>query len=644
MFDFVRKHNKLMQIMLFLLIVPSFVMFGIDGYTRFREKGEAAAMVAGETISQSVWDQAHVQESERLRKSSSKLDPTLLDSPLAKYATLEKMIRERVLFNAAAKSHIAVSDQRLANELQQNEDIRSLRGPDGKLDLERYRQALSQQGLTPELFEGRLRSDLASRQVMGALFASGISVPGVADTALNAYFQRRTIAVARFDAGQTASKMAVSDAEVEQYYKDHLKEFQVPEQASVEYLVLDLDAVRKTITLNEADLKSYYDQNASRLGSQEERRASHILISSPKGTPAAERQKAKDKAAQILAAVKKAPQTFADAARKESQDPGSASLGGDLDFFAHGAMTKPFEDVVFAMKKGDISDVVETEFGYHIILLTDIKAPKQRSFEEMRKEIEADVRKQQTQRKYAEYAEAFSNAVYEQSDTFKPIADRLKLEVHVAQKVTRKPDESVTGPLVNAKFLSSLFSADSIEKKRNTQAVETDANTMVSGRLIQYTPAHTLELSEVKDKAKAAALLSKGAQVAQKEGVQKLTALQSDANAVSFPAPQTIGRLDRKGLSGQIVLAAMRGETAKLPSYVGVDLGAQGYAIIKITEVLGPEDASVANSRQARGQYTQWWTAAESLAYYNTLKEKFKVAIKVTKPSLESEDAAATAK
>src|SRR5665811_1597038 len=159
-----------------------------------------------------------------------------------------------------------------------------------------------------------------------------------------------------------------------------------------------------SISTNEADLKTYYEQNAARLSGKEERRASHILINAPKNAPAADRQKARARAQELLQEVRKAPESFADVAKKNSQDTGSAANGGDLDFFARGAMVKPFEDAVFAMKKGDISEVVESDFGYHIIQLTDIKTPKQRSFEELRPTIEADLKTQQAQAKFAETA------------------------------------------------------------------------------------------------------------------------------------------------------------------------------------------------------------------------------------------------
>eukprot|EP01041_Mallomonas_annulata_P022325 gene22325-42592_t len=155
--------------------------------------------------------------------------------------------------------------------------------------------------------------------------------------------------------------------------------------------------------------------------------------------PAADRQKAKEKAQALLEQARKAPATFAELAMKNSQDTGSAPNGGDLDFFARGAMVKPFEDAAFAMKKGDISDVVESDFGFHIIKLTDVKAPKQPVFEEARAGLEAELRVQQAQRKFAEVAETFTNGVYEQSDSLQPVADKLKLKVQTATGVTRTP-------------------------------------------------------------------------------------------------------------------------------------------------------------------------------------------------------------
>ncbi|HWI83440.1 SurA N-terminal domain-containing protein, partial [Ramlibacter sp.] len=486
MFDFVRKHTRVMQVILFLLIFPSFVLFGLEGYNRFREKGEAVAKVDGREILQSEWDAAHKQEVERLRQQVPNLDAKLLESPAAKYATLERLVRDRVLAAAAAKSKLVTSDLHLARELQRNEMIAALRGPDGKLDMAKYRQLVGAQGMTPEMFEAGVRAELSANQVLLGIGGTTFATPTQARLALDAFVEQREVQVARFAPADYASQVKPTDAELEAFYKENQTLFQAPEQANIEYVVLDLDTVKKGLTVNESDLKSYFEQNVARLGGQEERRASHILVTVPKGAAEADKQKARAKAEELLAQVKKAPDSFAEVAKKNSQDPGSAAQGGDLDFFARGAMTKPFEDAVFSMKKGDIAGPVETEFGFHIVKLTDIKAPKQRNFDQMKPELEAEVRKQLAQRKYAETADAFTNGVYEQSDSLKPVADKLKLDIKTAAQVTRQPAPGAAGPVANPKFLAALFAPDSVEKKRNTEAVEIAPSTLVSGRVTQY--------------------------------------------------------------------------------------------------------------------------------------------------------------
>ena len=165
MFDFVRKHTKIMMGLMFLLIIPSFVLFGLEGYNRSRENNAAVARVAGQDITQAEWDAAHKNEIDRVRESMPSIDVKLLDSPEARYATLERLVRDRVLVAAAQKLKLVTSDARLARDLQQNPAIAGLRRPDSSLDLERYRQLVGSQGMTPDMFEAQVRADLSSRQV-----------------------------------------------------------------------------------------------------------------------------------------------------------------------------------------------------------------------------------------------------------------------------------------------------------------------------------------------------------------------------------------------------------------------------------------------------------------------------------------------
>jgi peptidyl-prolyl cis-trans isomerase D len=633
MFDFVRKHTRIMQLILFLLIFPSFVLFGLEGYNRFKEKGEAVAKVDGHEIPQGDWDAAHKQEVERIREQMPTVDAKLLDSPAARYATLERLLRDRVLEAAAAKAKLGTSDQRLARELQRDQTIAALRGPDGKLDMARYRQLVGAQGMTPESFEARVRADLSSRQVLAGLGGTSFATPALAAVALNAFFEKREVQVARFASADYASRVNPTDAELEAFYKSNGALFQAPEQASIEYLVLDADTVSKGLTVNEQDLKTYYEQNAGRVGGQEERRASHILVAAPKTAPPAEREKAKAKAEELLVAVKKAPDSFAEIARKNSQDPGSAANGGDLDYFARGAMTKAFEDAAFALKKGEISAVVESDFGYHIIKLTDIKVPKQRSFEEMKPELEAQLKKQLAQRKFAESADAFSNSVYEQADSLKPAADRLKLEIKTAANVRRTPAPGAAGALANPKFLAALFTPDSIEKKRNTEAVEIAPNALAAGRVVQYTAARTLPFAEVKERVRERVVAARAAELARKEGMEKLAAWKANPASANLPAPVAVSRQETQKQPQPVIEAALRADPAALPTITGVDLGDQGYAVVKVNKILRRDAPPDEVARQEREQYAQSWASAENMAYYNLLKERFKAQILVAKPS-----------
>ena len=632
MFDFVRNNTKIMMGLLFLLIIPSFAMFGIEGYSRFNDKGSVVANVNGQKISQSEWDAAHKREVDRIRASMPNIDVKLFDTPEAKYATLERLVRDQVIAAAAQKLQLVASDTRLARELQQSPAIAALRTADGKLDMERYKQLAASQGMTPEMFEMQVRSDLSNRQVIQGVQASAYATVAQTQTAMNAFMQRREVQILNFPAADYLGKVTVSEADIQAYYDKHKEKYQSAESADIEYVVLDIESLRQSIALNEQDLKTYYEQNLQRLSSKEERRASHILITAAKEAPDAEKKAARAKAEELLKSVKAKPASFAEVARKNSQDPGSAVKGGDLDFFGRGAMVKAFEDAAFSMRKSDISDLVESEFGYHIIQLTDIKAAKAQSFESLRPSMEADLKKQQAQRKYAEMAETFSNTVYEQSDSLKPVADKLKLNIQKANQLARQAVQA-KGVLSHPGLLQALFSEASLQKQRNTEAIEVAPSTLVSARVVKHQPAATLPLAEVKDFVKRALTQEKASEMAKAQGEQRLTALKASTGADNLPSAIVISREKTQKQLPKVVDAVLRADPNKLPSINGVDLGDQGFAVVRVTKVLPPETENKALMVQAQQQFTQLWGTAETQAYIAHLKTLMKAEILVTKPS-----------
>jgi peptidyl-prolyl cis-trans isomerase D len=636
MFDTIRNNSKILMGLLVVLIIPSFVLFGVDGYSNMSDRGAVVAKVGDIEITQQEWDAMHQQEVDRIRASAPNLDAKLLGSAEARYASLERMVNDRLISVAAEKQLLVTSDQRLANYLQQDPSIAGLRGSDGKLDMDRYRQLAASQGMTPEMLEARVRRDLSNQQVLASLQASAVASKRQTDSALQAYLQRREIQIQRFEPATFAAKVQVTDADLEKFYQAQSDRFRSPESADVEYLVLDAAALAKNIQLPEQDIKTYYEQNLQRLSGQEQRRASHILINAAKDAPAAEREKARVKADGLLADVRKDSKSFAQLARKNSDDPGSAANGGDLDFFAKGAMVKAFEDAVFALKKGEISAVVESEFGFHIILLTDIKAPATPSLEAMRPKLEADLREQQAKRQFAELAETFSNSVYEQADTFKPVAEKLKLSIQQAQGLGRTPTAANAGVMANPKILEALFAEDSVSKRRNTAAIELGNNTLVSARIVNYRSAAVRPFADVKDAVRIQFLMAQAQALAKAEGQARLNEWKAQPAQAQLGNALVVSRDQAQGQPQALVDAALRADPSAMPVLVGVDLGAQGFALVRVNKLVPREEPSAQQQAQSREQFARLLGNAEASAYLSHLKSQFKVEIKVKKPNDKS--------
>jgi peptidyl-prolyl cis-trans isomerase D len=640
MFEFVRTHTRLLQLVLVLLIFPSFVFFGIQGYSRFTEGGNTVvATVAGRDITQAEWDTAHREQVERARRQMPGVDVKLFDTPQMRQHTLDMLVRERVMLSAADKLDLVTTDDRLQRVFASDPQFATLRNPDGSVN----KDFLGAQGMSSQMFEQRLRQDLTLRQVMLGVEGTVFAPPAVAGAALDAFLQQREVQVQRFDTKDYLSKVQPTDADLEKYYADpaHAAQFQAPEQAKIEYLVLDLDALKGSIAVPEEDLRKYYSENQSRYSTPEERRASHILVKADKSAPAAERAKAKAKADALLVELKKNPGAFAELAKKNSDDPGSAQRGGDLDFFGRGAMVKPFEDAAFALKPGEISNVVESDFGYHIIQVTGTRGGATKSFDQVRAEIEADVRNQLAQKKFSEIALDFTNTVYEQADSLKPAADKFKLQIKTAQGVKRTAAPGTTGPLANSKFLDALFASDALRNKRNTDAVETGPNQLVSGRVIEYTPARTLPLADVKDRVRQQVAAQQAAALARQEGQARLAELKKSAQTTLPGEPVVVSRAQAKDLPRPVVDAVLRADASALPALVGVDLGDAGYAVARVTKVLG-RDPVVADASRAQAQYAQAWGDAEAQAYYAALQKRLKV--KLHEPATAADAASAAAK
>ena len=627
MFEFVRTHTRLLQFILLILILPSFVVFGIQGYSKFTEGGNATvAVVDGVAIKQGEWDLSHRDQVERLRRQAPNLDVKLLDSPSYRAESLEALLRQRVLATAMDRQHLVVTDERLQRLFISDPQFAQLRNADGSIN----KDLLSAQGMSSEMFAARLRQDMALQQVQGGITGSVLTPATNMGQALDALLQRREIRAARFELKDYVAKAAPSDADIEAFYKSHESDFRAPEQASIDYVVLDLATIKKGITVSEDDLRKYYTENLSRYTAAEERRVRHILINAAKDAAPDVKQKAKARAEALLAEVRKTPASFAEVAKKNSEDPGSAANGGDLDFFGRGAMVKPFEDAAFAMKPGETSNVIETDFGYHVLRLEAVRGGDKKPFEAVRAGIEDEVRQQLAVKRWAEAAEQFTNLIYEQSDSLQPVIDKLKLEKRNAL-VQRQPAPGASGPLASVKLLETVFGNDAIKNKRNTEAVEVGTNQLASARIVQHQPARVLPLAEVRDAVRQRLVATQAEALARKEGEARLAQLKADpANALigALGEAVTVSRATPQGLARLALEAVLAADASKLPVVIGVALPGQGYFVARIDKLL-PRELKPEENQALQVQYGQAWARAEAEAYYQGLRSRYKVEKKV---------------
>jgi peptidyl-prolyl cis-trans isomerase D len=535
-------------------------------------------------------------------------DPAVFDSPAMRRELLDGMISQRLLMQYASRNYLMVPDQTLVDATMSIPAFQV----DGKFSRERYDAALQNERMSPETFDAALRRDLTIQQLSGALADSGFVSKSAADQLALLRAQQREIAEQRIQA-DTRGVQVAADA-VRAFYDGNPARFQVPEEVQAEYVVLSADALLASEQVDAAEVRKYYESNLSKYGEPEQRRASHILISVKSGATDEDKRKARQRAESVLARLRASPGSFAELAKKESGDPGSASQGGDLGFFSKGMMVRPFEEAAFRLKPGQISDLVESDFGFHIIKVTGIKPGKMKTFEQVRPEIELQLKKQQAGRHFAEAAEVFSNLVYEQADSLKPAADKFKLAIQKAEGVTRQAAK--VPALNNARLLAALFSEDSIKNRRNTEAVETSPGTLVSARVLEHKPASLRPFEEVKDGIARDLARQEALGRARKQGAALLESLRKgDASQARFGAGKLVSRDDPKGLAPAAISQVFGADVSKLPAYAGVETG-DGYTIYRIARVVEVRPDEV----RARGVQSELGRASGALEFRSFLE------------------------
>lgn len=632
MFDTVHKHRRFAQIVLALLIIP-FAFFGVDSFFRRDAVTEPVATVGGAEISRAELENLVRYQQERMRAASGRgFDPAIFDNPEVRFALVEQLVSQRLLQKQARDERFRVTDAELARVIGEIEPFRV----DGRFSPERYRQLLAQQNLTPALFEQQTRDQLLLAPLQEPLAAANIVARSSAERFAALLEQQREVASATIDVEAFAKGVQVDDAAVKAFYDQNQPAFQTPEQARIEYVLLTLPALAAQVTLEPAEVRKQYDANIANYTKAEERSASHILVAVQPGAKDDDKAAAKKKAEALAQQARANPAKFADLAKANSEDPGSAGQGGDLGSFARGSMVKPFEDAVFAAKVGEIVGPVETEFGYHVIRVTKADPARARSFDEVKNELEQQLRQSKAQARFAQAADQLQNLVYEQAESLAPVEKALDIKVNATPFISRAQVQQLA--LGNAKFVQSLFSPESIQGKRNTEAIEVGPNALMAGRIVEYKPAAPRPFDDVKDEIRRQLTARTASELAQKAGREKLALLEqgkSDKEAgVAFGKPVSLQRgQPQPGYTPDAVTRVFQADPAKLPKFIGGTNERGGFSIYKLIAVTTPQSGDPKRLEAANARLGEQLGRELVNAYVASLKSRAEV--KINQQALE---------
>jgi peptidyl-prolyl cis-trans isomerase D len=608
-FDLVQKYKRFIQVFLGLIAI-TFATWGIESYTRFRGGRDTVATVNGIEISQREFaEELRRQQEQMQRMFGGAIDPAMLDSPETRRMVLEAMIGQRLIASEAARAHMFMSREAVIEAITQAPEFQE----DGRFSSAKYSAYLASRGISDQGNVAELQSRIPLARIAGAVADTAVAPRSVATRIAKLEAQKREVSEARIPVQQFLPQVKIDDAQIKAHYDANQADYRTPERVRAEYIVLSAEALARQEPPSESEIRAAYDARAGQFRVEEQRRASHILV------------KTKEEAEKILQELRKAPGRFPELAKKHSQDAGSSQRGGDLGFFGRGMMVKPFEDAAFKLGQNEMQ-VVESEFGFHVVRVTGIQAAKARPYEEVRKELAEEVGRQKGQRKFAEAAEAFSNLAYEQPDSLKPAAERFKLQVQTTGWIAKSARQEL-GALDNPKLLAALFSSDALKNKRNTDAIEVAPSTLVAARVLEHQPAAQRSFDEMKGEIAEQLRRREASALALKDGTAKLDKLRQGTDpGVKFGPPRLVSRREAQGLPINVLRQVVSADTSKLPAYVGVPIPDAGYVLLRISRVVDEEAKD--DDPQIAARAAALYGSAQYEAYLDSLRARADVEVK----------------
>ena len=594
MFDFIRTHQRLMQLVLLVLILPSFVLIGVSGYTNYVSGDKDLVKVGDSAVTLQEFELARRNQLEQMQRGSmGRFDPEVLNTRGAREMLLESLVDRHVLVEAATRMRLSVSDTALRNAIAEMPEFQD----EGRFSAERYNQLLDSAGMSTRDFEQGQRGELALERVLGPVGRSATLPEPVLAGISGALTEARTVRLLAYPASDHEKDIVVSDADIQAWYDENKNTLTVPDQVAAQYLLLDEDVAMQAVgDIPEADLRAYYEQNKARYVTPPRVNVSHIQISATK-----DREAARAAAEAIAERVKADPAGFADVAREESQDVGTARDGGQLGWVTRGSWPQVLEDAVFALPQGGVSGVVEGPGGFHVFMANQVESEKGETFEQAREKVESEVRRQLASERFADLATRLTDLVYDNPASLEPAAQELGLELRTVTGVTRdallgvedagdqaaaaSPDAAV---FEDPRVRSTLFTPSLLQEKVNSGVIEISSDTLAVVRVADFQAAHVPALEQVKGRVESLLVVERAREAAAAAGEKEIATLRAAPADAELPegfgTPMTLSRIDSQGVPDSVIDAIFAVDSAALPAYVGVD-GPQGYVVARLQAV-----------------------------------------------------------
>lgn len=601
MFNVIERHQKIVKGIM-IAITATFVVWGVSGYLEMGgDDGYVAKVGSNKIYSQDIdraMDQSQGQQQDKMQ-------------------VLFGLINRQLLINALNDNHLSVT----TSQLQQAIMAIPMFQNNGKFDTAKYEDFLKQRYMNADKFQQEISQQLLLTEIIDFFKNSYFTSTTFQNKFVALLSRERNVSQYVVDSNQFMNKVNVAESDINAYYTQNIAKFTVPDQVKLQYLQVSVDSLASNVKVSDAEINQYLQDHPAG-SSNEQVDVSHILFNVPAGATADQTAQIKAKAEQILAQVKANPAKFAELAKQYSQDQGSASNGGDLGFFGHGVMVPAFESVAFGMQKGQISGLVQTQFGFHILKLNDIKGNDVAS---QRQAAQQQVQKQKAQQNLQGIVEQLNDVTYNQADSLAPAAQKTGLTIQNSDWVAKGVTQ---GLFANPKLQSAIFTDDVIKNHHNSEVVDLGDGSFVVVHAADYQAAKQKPISEVHDQIATVLKTQLAQQMASTTGQQELAQLQQGKLKLNFTNPQNVSLL---GQSKDIDPNAVRqifAVPAQFPSYTGALNSAGAFVIYQINSQAVDSTLDQQNQKVV-DQLASQYSMMNLNAYVGALRSQYKVSYKL---------------